>query len=102
MNRALKLKELVYSHKPTICLERAELMTRSFQETEGLPIILKRAKALEAILSNMSIYILPGELIVGNQAHAPRSAPIFPEFDVAWIEKELDHLSSRSALRPLG
>ena len=41
------------------------------------------------------IRIVPGELIVGNQARRPRAAPLFPENSSAWIEKELDGLGSR-------
>ncbi len=44
----------------------------------------------------MSIYILPGELIVGNQASEPRAAPVFPEYAVRWIVEELDDLPQRS------
>ncbi len=30
------------------------------------------------------------ELIVGNRASEVRAAPIFPEYTVSWIEKEID------------
>ena len=33
------------------------------------------AKALKKVLEEMSIFILDGELLVGNQASTPRSAP---------------------------
>jgi formate C-acetyltransferase len=45
----------------------------------------------------MSIHIGDGELIVGNQASRPRSAPIFPEFSCDWIESELETLATRPA-----
>jgi formate C-acetyltransferase len=96
MNRALKLKDLVYRHKPSICYERASILTESFRETDGFPILLRRAEAFAAILKKMSIYILPGELIVGNQASKPQSAPIFPEYDVDFIVKEIDQLPART------
>ncbi len=96
MERGSKLKEWIYSHEPALCPERAELVTRSFQETEGMPMLLRRAKAFEAVLSRMTIYIAPHELIVGNQARRPRSAPVFPEFDVEWIDRELEELPART------
>lgn len=96
MHRGLRLKEAIYSHQPSLCPERAEIITDTFQGTEGLPIGLRRARAFESILTRMSIYISPDELIVGNQARRPRSAPIFPEFDVDWIDRELDELPTRT------
>ncbi|WP_043600201.1 glycyl radical protein [Solidesulfovibrio magneticus] len=82
---------------PTICPERAMLITESYKETEALPMVLRRAKALEKILAGMPIFIQDGELIVGNQASKPRSAPIFPEFSCKWVEAELDRLANRTA-----
>ena len=49
----------------------------------------RRAKALEHIFANMSIWIHEGELIVGNMASTPRSAPIFPETCTNWVKREL-------------
>ena len=43
----------------------------------------------------MSIFIEPGELIVGNQASKLRAAPIFPEYAVEWILKEIDEFDKR-------
>ena len=60
-----------------------------------MPIVLRRAYALDSILSEMQIYIMDGELIVGNQAFQSKAAPWFPEFDVEWIEKEIDSLEAR-------
>lgn len=80
---------------PSICLERALLITEAYKNTEGYPLIIRRAKAFERILGRMTIYISPFELIVGNQAREPRSAPIFPEFSVDWIEREIDSFPER-------
>lgn len=95
-NRIKKLRERVISTTPKVCIERARLITEAYGENESLPVVLKRAKALERILSKMSIYIDEDELIVGNQASKPRSAPIFPEYSVDWIEKEIDEFAERS------
>src|SRR5271165_3573271 len=53
--RASLLKEQLLGVTPEISFERAELVTESYKETEGLPIILRRAKALEKILANMMV-----------------------------------------------
>jgi len=94
-DRIETLKDIVIHTYPEICNDRLRSITASYQETEGMPIILRRACALDRILTEMQIYILDGELIVGNQAFQPKAAPWFPEFDVRWIEKEIDSLEAR-------
>ncbi len=94
--RASVLKEHLLGVTPEISYERAELVTESYKETEGLPIILRRAKALETILAKMNIRIEDHELIVGNHTPKPRSSPIFPEYSFAWIAAEFDRLAKRT------
>lgn len=88
--RVKRLRESVLSKVPGVCIERARYYTQAYKENESHPIYIKRARALEKTLENMSIYILDEELIVGNQASDQRTAPIFPEYAVEWIEKELE------------
>ena len=80
--RLQNLREIFFEGNLSICPERAKLWTESFRQTEGEPMILRRAKALEHVLSEMTIYIKDGDLLVGNMASVPRAAPIFPEFSV--------------------
>jgi formate C-acetyltransferase len=54
-------------------LERARLLTEAYQRTDGEPMVLRRAKALEHILLNMTIYIQDWERIVGNYAESPEA-----------------------------
>jgi pyruvate formate-lyase/glycerol dehydratase family glycyl radical enzyme len=93
--RIARLKERVISVKSTICTERAKIYTKTYQEHEGSPVILKRAYALEKTLKEMSVFIDEGELIVGNQSSALRAAPVFPEYVTSWIIKELDEFDKR-------
>ncbi|NLM84989.1 MAG: hypothetical protein GX189_09875 [Clostridiales bacterium] len=67
---------------PKMCLERARLYTKSYMETEGQPAVYRRARALEKILSEITVAIYDGELIVGNPTSKRVAAPILPE--VAW------------------
>ena len=94
--RVQQVRQAVMDAVPTICAERALLITESYRETEGEPMVLRRAKALEKILANMSIYIEDGQLIVGNQASQTRAAPIFPEYSIDWVIDELDSFAKRS------
>lgn len=74
--------------KWTLDLERAKLLTESYKQTEGEPIVLRRAKGLAHILENMTIYIRPGELIVGNFASDPEAVVHYPELQYKWVERE--------------
>lgn len=88
--RVHKLQEKYLATPPAIDAERAVIVTRSYQETEGEPMIIRRAKALKKLLNEMTIWIADDELIVGNQAKVARSAPIFPEFSYDWILEEME------------
>jgi len=74
--------------KWSLDIERARLLTESYRQTEGEPMALRRAKALAHILANMTIYIRPGELIVGNYASNSDSVSFYPEFAWKWIVRE--------------
>jgi formate C-acetyltransferase len=103
-NRLIKAVQITDAQRPTvsmpvkiklnpnvkICLERAELVTESYKRTEAEPWIVRRAKALDNLLRNMTIYILEGEQIVGNYASTPDSLPTYPEISCRWLDEELD------------
>ena len=71
--------------------------TESYKETEGEPIITRRAKAFAHILHNIPIIIRDNELIVGSSTIAPRGCQTFPEFSYEWLEAELDTVATRTA-----
>ena len=50
---------------------------------------------LKKILENMTIFIEPNTLLLGNQASGNRFAPIFPEYAMDWVIKELDEVEKR-------
>lgn len=88
-SRTERLRKHLSSLTYEICHERALLVTESYKETEGEPILMRRAKALEKVLKEQSIAICEDELIVGIQASKKGAVPIFPEFAIGWLEKEL-------------
>jgi formate C-acetyltransferase len=94
-DRGQRLRKRVISVDPHICIERARIITRVYKATEGEPVYARRAKALDQILRGMEVYILDDELIVGHQAEKQRSAPLFPEFAVEWVNQEIDTFQTR-------
>lgn len=81
--------------KASICSERAVLYTESFRQTEGEPYVVRKAKAFAHTLRHMSIYIEKDSLIFGNQASRNFAAPVFPEYSIDWVVRELDEFEKR-------
>lgn len=94
--RIQKLIDDLYSVTPEIESERAVLITESYKETEAFPIVIRRAKALENILTKMQVVIRDGELIVGNLTTKPRACQVFPEFSNKWLLDEFETLEKRT------
>jgi len=93
--RISALREKILSIKPSICTERAKFYTQAYRENEEQPVIIKRALALEKTLKGMTIFIDEGELITGNQSSQHRAAPVFPEYAVDWLPREMNELDKR-------
>ena len=96
LERIERLHLRMQKRQASICSERALFYTESFQTTEGEPYILRKAKAFAHTLRNMTIYIEPDSMIFGNQASRNFAAPIFPEYSIDWVVKELDEFEQRS------
>ena len=95
--RISRLVENLYRKMPEIEPDRAVLLTESYRETEGEPIIMRRAKAFAHILAHIPITIREEELVVGSSTLAPRGCQTFPEFSYEWLEAEFDTIEKRSA-----
>ena len=92
-----KLVAYLYAKLPEIEAARAELITESYKQTEGQPIVMRRALAFAHILENIPIIIRPDELIVGSSTIAPRGCQTYPEFSYKWLESEFDTVAARKA-----
>ncbi|MCD8073802.1 MAG: glycyl radical protein [Lachnospiraceae bacterium] len=95
--RITKLINDLFANMPVIESARAKLVTESYQETEGEPIIMRRAKAFAHILRYIPITIRDQELIVGSSTLAPRGCQTFPEYSYEWLEAEFDTVATRAA-----
>lgn len=88
-DRMHNYREAVLEKKPYICAERALLATEAYKKHQNQPNVMKRALMLQNILEKMSIYIEEETLLAGNQAASNRDAPIFPEYTLEFVMKEL-------------
>ena len=90
-----RLAEKIRSTERQVDIQRALIVTRVYQTTEDESTIIRRAKALASVLSEMDIRINEGELIVGNQARQPKAGPLFPEYAQDWILAQMDTFTTR-------
>ncbi|KDR95508.1 formate C-acetyltransferase [Peptoclostridium litorale DSM 5388] len=94
-SRIEKMRLDYVNTKPSICVERAVAFTKSHMETEGQPLIIRRAKAFQKVCAEIPVNIFEGEVIVGTPGKFKRSGFICPEFSWKWVEEEMDGFSER-------
>ena len=94
--RIRRLNERLHSTPQTICLHRARAYTQVFAETEGEPLVLRRAKALRRTLEELPVSIGRDELLVGKHACRIRSVPVVPECHGGWLQWDLENLPKRA------
>ena len=94
-SRIDQLKKQFFTHVPAVCLEGALSKTHVFKETEGEPMIVRRAKAFKRHCETKTITIQPGELVVGNAGRTARTIHICPELSNNWVYEELDTMATR-------
>jgi pyruvate formate-lyase/glycerol dehydratase family glycyl radical enzyme len=61
-----------------LCVQKAQLITKMYRETEGEPESLRQAKAFAHVLENIPIWIDEEELIAGHAASKPWGVEIDP------------------------
>lgn len=80
-NRATALIGRVRNGRPRIDIERGYYFTQSFRQTEGQPLILRWAKALDLYAEKSTVVIEDGQLIVGRAGQGDRYGILYPELD---------------------
>lgn len=95
--RIPRLIDHLFEKMPVIEASRAVLLTESYMNTEGEPIVTRRAKAFAHVLDNIPIIIRDEELVVGSTTIAPRGCQTYPEFSFEWLEAEFDTVETREA-----
>lgn len=66
--------------EPSLSIERAQIVTRTYQKFEGTvstPVL--RALCFQNLMAQKTIVILDHELLVGERGIGPQSAPTYPE-----------------------
>jgi pyruvate formate-lyase/glycerol dehydratase family glycyl radical enzyme len=93
--RVKRLRQQSLAAKETLDSERAELLTRFYQQETGLESTpVRRARSFQYLLEHKAISIAEGELIVGEKGPAPKHAPTYPELCCHSVS-DLDILNTR-------
>lgn len=96
--RVARLKKQSLDARPVISTERAELITQVYQQNMGfVSAPVRRALAFQYLMEHKTIYIGPGELIVGEKGPAPKATPTYPELCCHSLQ-DLDILDSRDKI----
>ena len=93
--RMRSYREELLDAKPQVCTERAVITTETYRANLDQPLAIRRALMYKNVLSKMSIFIEKQTLLAGNHASSNRSAPIFPEYSMDWVIRELDKFDKR-------
>ena len=96
-DRILKMKNKVVTALHEVCIERAKLFTESYKNTKAENPIIRFAKAMENLLTNMTIEIWEDEFVVGNQCKKFFGTPLYPEINVDFLEQDVDTFENRIA-----
>lgn len=98
-DRIKQLRKQSVETEPSLSIERALIETNFYKENEGkYPVPVLRALNFLEICKQKTIYIGPGELIVGERGPRPKSVPTFPELTCHSVE-DLHVLNTRELQR---
>jgi pyruvate formate-lyase/glycerol dehydratase family glycyl radical enzyme len=81
-NRIDSLLQRYTDTKPHICTERAFIAMEAHKRLDLSPGIIRASRMLEAVLKDVTVWILDDELFLGHWASLFRGVPIWPEFGV--------------------
>ena len=85
INRMLEWTNTLESTADT---QRARIVTECYEKYAAYSPALRWALTLRELYEKVEIHIWPEELIVGELAAKPNSAPLYPEFSVDWLADE--------------
>ncbi|MEL7566047.1 MAG: formate C-acetyltransferase/glycerol dehydratase family glycyl radical enzyme [Dehalobacterium sp.] len=95
MKRVNRLKNRVLGTRPEMDLENARILTEGFQEAEGEPLVVRKAKAFRKQCQEKTVTIWDDELIVGCSGSKTRAGILCADTCWSVLNDELDTISER-------
>ncbi|MEL4359244.1 MULTISPECIES: glycyl radical protein [unclassified Luteococcus] len=90
-----RLRLEMLAEERVVSVDQAVITTRIYRDHADEPVIVRRALALAAALTELPIAITPGELVVGNRTPSVRAGVITPEAGASWVDREIETLPTR-------
>ncbi len=95
MERINRLKKRVLDTRPEMDLENARLLTKGFQESQGEPRVVQKARAFYKQCTEKTVHIHEDELIVGSSGSKIRAGILCADSCWSVLDDELDTISGR-------
>ena len=96
LERIKQLKDRVVSARPEMDLENARILTESFRESEGEPLVVRKAKGFHKQCLLKDVSIAEHELIVGCPGSKIRGGILCADTCWSVLNDELDSISTRA------
>lgn len=93
--RVFTILESFEGMKPRIDVERAKYFTESMKQTEGQPLVLRWAKALDHIARNITVFVDDNQLLAGRCGGQGRYGILYPELDGDFLGMAIEELPKR-------
>lgn len=95
MERIKRLKNRVLQTRPEMDLENARILTEGFNEAEGEPLVVRKAKAFRKQCLEKTVTIWDDELIVGCSGSKIRAGILCADSCWSVLNDELETISER-------
>lgn len=95
LERIARIKKRAVETKPEMDLENARILTKSFKENEGKPLVVKKAEGFRKQCMEKSIKIWDDELIVGCPGSKMRGGILCADTCWSVLDDELDTINDR-------
>ena len=94
--RVQELNGMLHSNRPNVDITRARAFTKVYRETEGLPNLLRRYKAIAEVYRTLSDNVYDYEQLVGWPTKRIRGANFAVELHAHWMKDDLKNLRDRT------
>ncbi len=93
--RIKRLRERQRTTTPTICLDRARLVTKYYSQVSNEPMVLHRAKFLNIFWKTELFFIDEDSLLAGHTASRLVGCPVFVDV-LSWLSDEIENADTRA------
>lgn len=94
--RIQELNGMLHNNRPNVDITRAQVYTKVYRETEGMPPLMRRYKASAATYRALSDVVYDHEQLVGWPTKRIRGANFAIELHAHWMAEDLPNLRDRT------